>query len=223
MALVIWAGDGLLFSQSDEELGSDKHGQKEGWENEHPPGWGKWDEAKKQSWKQGLKRAKDAVKKHEEKKLKAAQRALEKAARKGLPVEQAEKMVKSGLDQGLGADDFGPLGKFVTEKHQQGLKGEDLAEAIHQEVKHRQAERVKARERMKAEKGIGKEKAKKGQGEDKDKAKEEEEDKEEGKGKGNGKGKDKGKDKEESEEEDKEEGKGKGKDKGKSKGSADDE
>lgn len=190
LVLMTWVGTNLLFSQADEKPAGWKHGEKEGWKSETPPGWENWDEAKRQSWKHGLARAKEAIKKHEQKRLEAALRALEKSARKGLPLDKAEKMVKTGLDHGLGAGDFEPLGKFVKAKHQQGLKGEELAEAIHQEVKHRQAERAKARQEMKEKKGVGN--PEKGKGKVKEKSEEEEKDEKEGKGKGKGKGKSKG-------------------------------
>jgi hypothetical protein len=186
--------------QSDKKPPVGQHGGKEGWEGENPPGWENWDVAKRQTWKHGLEQAKDAVKKHEQKRLEAALRALEKAARKGLPLAQAGKMAKAGLDRGLGPFDFEPLGKFVVEKHRQGLKGVELAEAIHQEIKYRQAEREKARERMKEEKGLGK--PEKGKGKGKQKFEEvDEREKRKDKGKGSkadhkkemGKGRDRGK------------------------------
>lgn len=182
LALVTWLGSNLLFSQSVEKPSGWKHGDKEGWKSETPPGWENWDEAKRQVWKHGLERAKEAIKKHEHKRLEAALRALEKAARKGVPHAEAQRAVRAGLDEGLGPFDFEPLGKFVAEKHRQGLKGENLAEAIHQETKRRKAERDEAREKMKAEKG-------KGKGKGKGKEKPAEEDEGEGKGKGKGHGK----------------------------------
>ncbi len=215
VTLILLAGQGVLIGDDDpgegkgkgKEVGqSDKkppvgqHGGKEGWEGENPPGWENWDVAKRQTWKHGLERAKDAVKKHEQKRLEASLRALEKAARKGLPLAQAEKVAKAGLDRGLGPFDFEPLGKFVVEKHRQGLKGEELAEAIHQEIKYRQAERAEARKRMKEEKGLGKPEEGKGKGKQKFKEVDEGEKREE-KGKGSkaehkkekGKGRDRGK------------------------------
>lgn len=193
-------GKGKEVGQSDKKPPVGQHGGKEGWEGENPPGWENWDVAKRQTWKHGLERAKDAVKKHEQKRLEAALRALEKAARKGLPLAQAEKVTKAGLDRGLGPFDFEPLGKFVVEKHRQGLKGEELAEAIHQEIKHRQAEREEARKRMKEEKGLGRPEKGKGKGKQKfEEVDEREKRKDKGEGskadhkKEKGKGRDRGK------------------------------
>ncbi len=193
-------GKGKKVGQSDEKPPGWQHGRKEGWEGENPPGWENWDVAKRQTWKHGLERAKDAVKKHEQKRLEAALRALEKAARKGLPLTQAEKMAKAGLERGLGPFDFEPLGKFVVEKHQQGLKGEELAETIHQQIKHRQAEREEARKRMKEKKGLGKPEKGEGKGKRKfEEVDEGEEREDKGKGsktdhkKGKGKGRNRGK------------------------------
>ena len=160
-------GKGKKVVQSDEKPPGWQRARKEGREGENPPGWERWDAVKRQVWKRGLERAKDAVKKHEQKRLEAALRALEKSARKGLPLARAEKMAKAGLDRGLGPFDFEPLGRFVVEKHRQGLKGEELAEAIHQEIKHRRAEREKTRERMKEEKGLGGPEKGKGKGKQK--------------------------------------------------------
>ena len=172
-------GEGMKVGQSDKKPPEGN----EGWEEENPPDWKNWDVAKRQTWKHGLEQAKDAVKKHEQKRLEASLRALEKAAREGLPLAHAEEMAKAGLECGLGPFDFEPLGKFVVEKHRQGLKGEELAETIHQEIKHRQAEREEARKRMKEEKGLGKPEEGKGKGNQKFKEVDEGED-EKGKGKG---------------------------------------
>lgn len=126
-----------------------KQGNKQGWKTEFPPGWKSWDNAKRQQWKHGLERAKNAVRKHNEARLNAALRALELAARKGTPLHHAEEMAKTGLERGLGPFDFEPLGKFVVERVRAGLKGEDLAKTIHQEISARRQERKRLREEMK--------------------------------------------------------------------------
>lgn len=124
-------------------------GNKEGWESELPPGWKNWDDAKRQQWKHGLDRAKNAVRKHAEARLNAALRALEMGARKGVPLQDAEKMAKTGLEHGLGPFDFNPLGKFVVERVKAGVKGEELSKAIHEQLKRRQQERERLRAKMK--------------------------------------------------------------------------
>ena len=126
-----------------------KQGKKQGWKTEFPPGWKSWDNAKKQQWKHGLERAKNAVRKQTEARLNAALRALEMAARKGVPLHHAEQMAKAGLEHGVGPFDFEPLGKFVVERVRAGLKGEDLAKTIHQEINARRQERKRLREEMK--------------------------------------------------------------------------
>lgn len=124
-------------------------GKKQGWKTEFPPGWENWDNAKRQQWQHGLNRAKNAVRKHAEARLNASLRALEMAARKGTPLNHAEEMAKAGLERGLGPFDFEPLGKFVVERVRAGLKGEDLATTIHQEINRRQQQRRRLHEEMK--------------------------------------------------------------------------
>ena len=124
-------------------------GKKEGWRTEFPPGWKNWDDAKRQRWELGLGRAKKAVRKHAEDRLNAALRALEVAARKGTPLDHAERMAKAGLERGLGPFDFEPLGKFVVERVKEGVKGEELSRTIHEEISRRRQERQRLREEMK--------------------------------------------------------------------------
>lgn len=123
-------------------------GKKEGWESELPPGWKNWDDAKRQQWKHGLDRAKNAVRRHTEARLNASLRALEMAARKGVPLQEAENMAKTGLERGLGPIDFDLLGKFVVERVRAGVKGKGLSKAIHEELNLRQRERERLREKM---------------------------------------------------------------------------
>lgn len=126
-----------------------KQANKENWKTKFPPGWKSWDNARKQQWKHGLNRAKNAVRKRTEARLNAALRALEMAARKGVPLHNAEQTANAGLENGLGPFDFEPFGKFVTERVKAGVKGEELAEAIHKEIRRRQQERERLRQQMK--------------------------------------------------------------------------
>ena len=136
-------------------------GKKEGWESEVPPGWKNWDDAKRQQWKHGLDRAKNAVRKHAEARLNASLRALEMAARKGVPLQDAEKMAKTGLERGVGPFDFDPLGKFVVERVRAGVKGEELSKAIHEELNRRQQERERLREELKEKRELVKQQKRK--------------------------------------------------------------
>ncbi len=142
-------GKGKKIGQLDTHPPGWKKGKKVGWTTEFPPGWKNWDAGKRQRWEHGLGRAKNAVRKHTEARLDAALRALEIAARKGTPLDHAEKMAKAGLEHGLGPFDFEPLGKFVIERVKDGVKGEELSMAIHEEVSRRRQERQKLREEMK--------------------------------------------------------------------------
>jgi hypothetical protein len=112
--------------------------------------------------------------------------------KRGAPIEAAEAMANAGLEQGLDAKDFEPLGRFVAEQHANGLKGKALAEAIHAEVLRRQEARKEAHQAKKEGKGEGKVKPA-GKGKNKGKGKGKPEGKGKGKGKPEGKGKGKGK------------------------------
>ena len=127
-------------------------GKKVGQETELPPGWKNWDEAKRQQWRRSLELAKSAVRKDTESRLAAALRALERVARKGVPISSAAEMAKAGIEHGLGPFDFEPMGKFVVEKVRQGLRGKDLSNEIRKEVVRRQEERKRLREKMKEDK-----------------------------------------------------------------------
>ncbi|MBA7676598.1 hypothetical protein ES703_84842 [subsurface metagenome] len=142
-------GQGKKTGQLTEHPPGWKQGKKQGWKTELPPGWEKWDDAKRQQWGHGLNRAKDAVRKHAEARLNAALRALEMAARKGVPLHHAEETTKAGLDRGLGPFDFEPLGKFVVERVREGTKGRNLSRAIHEEINRRRQERERLRQKMK--------------------------------------------------------------------------
>jgi hypothetical protein len=142
-----------------------------------------------------LESAKKRLKERCEKRLKAATKAMEKAVKSGMEVEYAEMAMAQGLDNGLNAEDFDPLGQQVKELLDEGLKGKELANAIHEEIKIRKLAKGKSAGKVKG-KGRGKEKKRA----DGDKGKQKNKD---GKGKGHGKDKADGGEK-------KEKGKGKG-------------
>lgn len=149
IVLVLLWNCGAVFAKGTGKDSQGKQAKKEHWKTELPPGWKNWDDAKRQQWEDGLNRAKNAVRKHTETRLNAALRALEMSARKGVPVHHAEEMAKAGLEQGAGPFDFEPLGKFVVERVKAGVKGEELARAIHEETNRRRQERERLREEMK--------------------------------------------------------------------------
>ena len=149
IVLVLLWNCGAVFAKGTGKDSQGKQAKKEHWKTELPPGWKNWDDAKRQQWEHGLNRAKNAVRKHTETRLNAALRALEMSARKGVPVHHAEEMAKAGLEQGVGPFDFEPLGKFVVERVKAGVKGEELARAIHEETNRRRQERERLREEMK--------------------------------------------------------------------------
>ena len=149
IVLVLLWNCGAVFAKGTGKDSQGKQAKKEHWKTELPPGWKNWDDAKRQQWEDGLNRAKNTVRKHAETRLNAALRALEMSARKGVPVHHAEEMAKAGLEQGVGPFDFEPLGKFVVERVKAGVKGEELARAIHEETNRRRQERERLREEMK--------------------------------------------------------------------------
>ena len=149
IVLVLLWNCGAVFAKGTGKDSQGKQAKKEHWKTELPPGWKNWDDAKRQQWEDGLNRAKNTVRKHTETRLNAALRALEMSARKGVPVHHAEEMAKAGLEQGVGPFDFEPLGKFVVERVKAGVKGEELARAIHEETNRRRQERERLREEMK--------------------------------------------------------------------------
>ncbi len=138
-----------VFTKDRDKGSQSKQANKENWKTFLPPGWKNWDNAKKQKWEHGLNRAKNAVRKHTETRLNAALRTLEMVARKGVPLHHAEQTAKAGLEHGLGPFDFEPFGKFVVERVKAGVKGEELARAIHEETNRRRQERERLREEMK--------------------------------------------------------------------------
>lgn len=137
-----------------------------------------------------LEQAKARVRAKFQERLNAAMKAMEQGHKRGAPIEAAEVMANAGLQQGLDAKDFEPLGRFVAEQHAKGLKGQGLGKAIHAEVRRRQMVREQARQAKR--KGQGEAKGK-NQGAQKGKAAAGKQ-QGQGKGKGKGEGKDKGRD-----------------------------
>lgn len=104
------------------------HGQKKGWENDYPPGWDKKSDKEKAEWKDAVEKGKGNVTEAAKKKGQKADEAdaaaveLEKAARKGLAVEDAEKLVIDEIEKGKKGDE---LAKVVEEETTKRLKEKD--------------------------------------------------------------------------------------------------
>jgi len=212
LALALWALPQAGTTLAEEGAASESEvtppgstkGKKEAWQSETPPGWAGWRQERRAEWRRRLARSRNAVRRHARRREDAAVRALEMAARKGVPLADAEQMARTGIDEGLAPEDFGPLGRTVSAWARQGLHGEELAAAVHQEVRRRQEKRRRLREQKKQEKGKGK-----GAGKaDKGKPDDEDEDNDKGKGKGKQKA---------NEDDGESPGKGRGKGKGKGK------
>lgn len=144
-------------------------GEKAGWENSTPPGWAKWDSTQQKGWQKELDDAKEQVR---EKGKKAKKRgaeldsldvAVEAAARKGVPVEDVQGVVEKGIARGLKGREMematrgmaegiekgvesAPLTVFVHQKLDEGLRGDELATQIQQEVQRRHEAIQKARQ-----------------------------------------------------------------------------
>ncbi len=136
-------------------------GEKEGWRDKLPPGLDpERDKEKLKAFNKKLENAEKRLKKKVgagKLKGKDADEAcmyMSLAARRGVPVNEASELVSSMLDRGAdmksiekasrayayGADkkaDFRGLGGFVTRKLKEGLRGDELARAIYEEIDKR--------------------------------------------------------------------------------------
>ncbi len=115
-------------------------------ERPRPAAWDRWSEERRRQWTERMDRAREAVRKREQTRLNAAVMAMERAAAEGVPIDQAERMAVTGLDEGLPPEEFDNLGRFVRNRVQQGLRGEALADAIHEQIRQRQQQRWQERE-----------------------------------------------------------------------------
>ena len=152
-------------------------GKKEGWKgSDVPPGWEKWSDEKQRGWEKKLEEGKGKVndkakklKDFSEEDLHSALLSLEAAARKGVPIEHARDLVEKAMERrirgqdletasramayGVGKEvDFEPLGKFVNQKLDAGLRGDELSIEIYKEIARRHEERVKTKETIQHEK-----------------------------------------------------------------------
>ena len=100
IALVLLWNCGTVFTKDTDKnsRSQSRQANKENWKTELPPGWKSWDNTRKQQWKHGLNRAKNAVRKRTETRLNAALRTLEMSARKGVPLQYAEQTANAGLE-----------------------------------------------------------------------------------------------------------------------------
>ena len=131
-----------------------------GWSSDVPPGWDKWTKEKRKGWQKNLKEAKSD--------LESALLSVEMSARKGVPIKHTKAIVVAAMANGVKAEgiekatravaygvgrevDFDQLGKYVNEKLDEGLKGDNLAIEIYEEVARRHEEKMKAKEAMQGE------------------------------------------------------------------------
>jgi hypothetical protein len=146
-------------------------------ERPRPAAWDRWNEEQRQRWTRRMERAREAVRRQEQARLNAAINAMEQTAAEGVPVEEAEQMARTGLDEGLQPDEFENLGQFVKSRVQQGLRGQELADAVHQRIRMRKQQRWEERDRKRQERSEGRGRA---AGDDDD----EEDEREAGRGRG---------------------------------------
>jgi hypothetical protein len=147
-------------------------GTKKGWgEGDAPPGkMKKGDEAKLEKAKERIRnriRTHEGKGEMERKQLEeSAERSIDGAARKGVPVEHAEKTVEKGIERGMsgeeiekvtramayGADkdtDYDELGRFTDRKMDEGERGDELAMSVYKEIDDKQAVKQQTKEEPK--------------------------------------------------------------------------
>ena len=107
---------------------------KDAWQKEEPPGWKQWSDRQKEEWRRGLDHARVAIREHAKVREEAALRGVEMAARKGVPLTDAEEMARTALDAGLDPADYDALAQSASDYVKQGLKGKDLAQAVQQAI-----------------------------------------------------------------------------------------
>ncbi len=127
-----------------------------------PPGWSNWKRQKRARWEKDLKHATSAVRRRagrerglEEDMLESALLSLDRAARAGVPVNDARDIILNAVEEGLDGEDierasraaaygvgkgmdFDELGSYVNEMLDGGLRGNELAIEIYREVVRRQ-------------------------------------------------------------------------------------
>jgi hypothetical protein len=141
-----WLSPGAAFAQEG----------KEAWQKEEPPGWKQWSDRQKEEWRRGLDHARVAIREHAKVREEAALRGVEMAARKGVPLTEAEEMAVMALDGGLDPADYDALAQSTANSVKEGLKGRDLAHAVQQEIGRLKAARTKPTVLKKEEKAAGK-------------------------------------------------------------------
>ncbi len=152
-------------------------GEKKGWKgSDVPPGWEKWSDEKQRGWEKRLEEAKSRlkgsgkkIKDLSEEDLHSALLSVEAAARKGVPIEHARDLVEKAMEKGIrgrgletatramaygvGKEvDFEQLGKFVDQKLDAGLRGDELSVEIYKEIARRHEERMKTKETIQPKK-----------------------------------------------------------------------
>ena len=123
-----------------------------------PPGWSNWKDQKRTRWEKDLKHATSALRRKaagvqglEEDVLESAMLSLDRAARAGVPVNDARDIILKAVEEdldgedierasraaayGVGRDtDFHALGAYVNEMLDGGVRGNELAIEIYREV-----------------------------------------------------------------------------------------
>jgi hypothetical protein len=158
---------------SEEEMGQWEGGSPPGWSMGTKKGWDgagappgkmkKGDEAKLEKAKERIRnriRTHEGKGEMERKQLEeSAERSIEGAARKGVPVEHAERTVEKGVERDMsgeeiekvtramayGADkdtDYEELGRFMDRKMDEGERGDELAMSVYKEIDDRHAEKL---------------------------------------------------------------------------------
>lgn len=124
-------------------------------QRQHPPGWATWSKAQQAQWSNSLDAAREKVRTRARMRERAALGAMETAARRGVSVSDAAQMATAGLDEGLDAEDFEPLGRAVSQWTHEGKRGNDLAAAVHEAIQRRKQHRRMVRAQEEKQKALG--------------------------------------------------------------------
>lgn len=112
-------------------------GEKKGWLNEYPPGWDKKTEKEKTEWKKSVKKGRKKITRIAKKKgfkeghIQSARDDFEKAARKGISVEEGVNLVVENIQKGHKGVE---LSKAVVDERDNRIKdkekGKDKKEKV---------------------------------------------------------------------------------------------
>jgi hypothetical protein len=159
LAGAAWLSSGIVFAQAAKGAAAAPTvlgPKQEAWQKEEPPGWKQWSDKQKDEWGKAVDHARNSIRAHEKAREEAALRGMEIAARKGVPVTDAQEMARMALDGGLDPADYDALAQSTANSAKQGLRGNDLAAAVQREIQRLNDARTRPTVLKKEEKATGK-------------------------------------------------------------------